>query len=100
VRLDRNADRGVCSACPGSDVSRWDAGDRSIRALSTIFGNWQHFERVDIPPQVTETQRQAMRVAFGSGAASMLSLCVKLLGRPTAKMGLIDLHAELKRFKA
>jgi len=31
VRLDRDAGLGVCSACPGSDVARWDAGERRIR---------------------------------------------------------------------
>lgn len=99
VRLDRETGLGVCSACPGSDVSRWDAGDRDVRALSTLFGNWQHFERVDISPAAPKIQRDALRIAFGSGAASMLALCAKLLGKPTAKKGLIELHAELKKFK-
>src|SRR6266699_5392354 len=33
MRVDRDKGLGVCSACPGSDISRWDAGDRQIRAL-------------------------------------------------------------------
>lgn len=34
VRLDRAAGLGVCSMCPGSDVSRWDTGDRNVRTAA------------------------------------------------------------------
>jgi hypothetical protein len=99
VRLDRDAGLGVCSACPGTDVSRWDTGDRQVRALRTILGNWQHFERVDLAPEAPGVQRYEMRRAFWAGAGSMLLLCSKLIGAPTAKKALLDLNDELKRFK-
>lgn len=28
VRVDRRAGLGVCSACPETEVKRWDSGDR------------------------------------------------------------------------
>ena len=99
VRLDRDVGLGVCSICPGSDVSRWDAGDREVRALRTILGNWQHFERVDLAPESPDIQRYEMRRAFCAGAGSMLLLCSRLLGTPTAKKSLLVLNAELKRCK-
>ena len=99
VRLDHTAGLGVCSACPGGDVSRWDAGDKTVRALRTVLGNWQHFERVDLAPETPDVQRYEMRRAFWAGAGSMLLLCSRLIGTPTAKKALLDLNDELKRFK-
>lgn len=99
VRLDRAAGLGVCSACPGADVSRWDTGDRTIRALSTMLGNWQHFERVDIAPEASDLQRHEMRRSFGAGAASVLLLWAQTLGTPNARKRCQEVSDDLKRFR-
>jgi|SRR5882724_8679276 len=99
VRLDRAEGLGVCSACPGSDVSRWDAGDRQIRALKTISGNWGHFERLDIAPDAPDVQRQEMKRAFIAGAGSVLLLWSWTLGTPNPRKTLQELREELTQFR-
>lgn len=98
VRLDREAGLGVCSACPGGDVSRWDAGGRTIRALESIAGNWRHFERVDIAPEAPEIQRKEMRRAFNAGVGSILLLWSQTVGRPNARAKLLELAEEQKQY--
>ena len=98
VRLDRDVGLGVCSICPGSDVSRWDAGERQIRALKTITGNWNYFERVDIHPDARDVQRQEMKRAFVAGAGSILLIWSYTLGTPNPHKTLQELREELTQF--
>ena len=69
--------------------------------LTTIEKNWHHYAERDIPMAAPWVQRNAMKSAFYSGAASVLMLAVKAAQALAIgdKTPIMALSAELKAFE-
>jgi hypothetical protein len=61
-----------------------------------VAEQWDQFARAVLPPQCSDVQRRAMRVAFYAGANSILFRVLQVLA-PEGEM-MNDIHRELEQY--